>query len=284
MIKQHSLRSHLIIALGLLCNAFGWAGFLIPSEISGGGVSGVSALVYFASGIPAGVTYLIINIILLFIGSRVLGRAFTEKSIYGVILFSVFLTLFQELIHEPVVSDLFMATVLGAILIGVGIGLVFTQGGSTGGTDIIALIINKHRNITPGRVFVYIDVVIISFSYVLFQSIEKLIFGYCVMAISSYVVDLVLSGFMQSYQVLIFSPHYEKIAGRLSSEVHRGVTLLYGEGWYSKEKTKVIMIMIRKQEASMVLRIVKEVDPHAFLSMGQVSGVYGEGFEKIKEK
>lgn len=277
------LRNHLIISLGLLCSSLGWGGFLIPSQVTGGGASGLSALVFFISGIPAGVTYLIINTVLLLVASRILGKVFALKGVYGVIFFSVFLTLFQEFIHEPIVSDAFMATVLGSILVGTGTGIVISQGGSSGGTDIIAMIINKSRNISPGRVFVSVDVFIISCSFFVFRSVEKLVFGYCVMAISSYVVDLIISGSMQSYQILIFSRQYETIASRLSTEVRRGVSLLHGEGWYTHEKIKVIMIIIRKHEVSLVLKIVKETDPKAFLSMGQVMGVYGEGFESIKK-
>lgn len=276
------LRTYLIISLGLFINALGWTAFLIPTEITGGGITGASTILFFATGFPVGISYLIINIFLIILAIRVLGASFGLKTIMAVVLFSLFLGGLQNIIHEPFVSDAFMASVIGGILAGAGVGIVFTQGGSTGGTDIIAMIINKYRNISPGRVILYIDIMIISSSYLVFQSIEKMVFGYVTMAITVYVIDLVLSGSKQSFQVFIFSQHHEKIAERIANDLKRGITILDGQGWYTKQNTKIILVLVRKHETSHLLRIIKEIDPSAFMSMNSAMGVYGQGFERIR--
>lgn len=276
------LRTYLIIAFGLFINALGWTAFLIPMEITGGGVTGASTILFFATGIPVGISFLVINLFLIAIAIRILGASFGLKTVIGVVLLSVFLSGLQEVITEPFVHDAFMATVIGGILAGAGVGIVFTQGGSTGGTDIIAMIINKYRNISPGRIILYFDILIISSSYLVFQSIEKMVYGYVNMAIVVYVIDLILSGAKQSYQVFIFSQHHEKIAEKIAAELNRGITILDGQGWYTKQATKIIMVLVRKHETSHLMRIVKEIDPSAFMSMNTAMGVYGQGFEKIR--
>ena len=276
------IKSHIIVTMGLVIIAFGWAGFLIPSKITGGGASGIATLIYFATGVPVGVSLMLVNIGLFVLAGRTIGKGFAIKSVYGVVVLSALLFVFQQIFTEPLVSDVFMATVIGAILAGIGTGILFTQNGSSGGTDIVAMVVSHTRNISPGRVIMYIDVIIISSSYLIFHSIEKMIYGYCVMAISSYVIDFVLTGSQQSFQIWIFSSKYEAIAQRITSEVGRGATLLNGQGWYSQQETMVLLVMTRKYEASMVLQIVKEEDPEAFLSMNSVMGVYGKGFDRIK--
>jgi uncharacterized membrane-anchored protein YitT (DUF2179 family) len=280
--KFKIFRSYAIIAFGLFLNALGWTAFLIPTEITGGGVTGASTILFFATGIPVGLTFLIINVILISLAVKSLGASFGVKTVFGVVVLSLFLSGLQQVITEPFVSDAFMATVIGGILAGAGVGIVFTQGGSTGGTDIIAMIINKYRNISPGRVILYFDVLIISSSYLVFQSVEKMVFGYVTMAVTVYVIDLILSGSKQSYQVFIFSQKYEEIAERIAKELNRGITILDGQGWYTKQNTKIILVLVRKHETSQLMRIIKEIDPAAFMSMNSAMGVYGQGFEKIR--
>jgi len=175
--------------------------------------------------------------------------------------------------------------VLGGLMMGTGIGLVFLNNGSSGGTDIIAKIVNKYRNITPGRALLYTDVLIISSSYFLeFGSIEKIVYGLTTLTITTIAVDMVLNGVRQSVQFFIFSKNHDEIATRINIEMHRGVTILDGMGWYSKEPMKVVTVVVRKNESISVFRIVKEVDPNAFISQASVIGVYGEGFDVIKSK
>lgn len=276
------IRSYSIVTLGLFTYALGWTAFLLPAKIVGGGIGGLAASIFYATGIPAGYPYLAINAVLILIAIKMLGASFGVKTIYSVIMIAVFLNIQQKFITEPIITEVFMATVLGGLLGGAGIGLVFTQGGSTGGTDIIAMIINKYHNISPGKVILYCDLIIIGSSYFLFQSMEKLVYGFVTMGIVAYTIDLILNGSKQSIQIMIFSKHHEIIAEKISNEIHRGVTILHGEGWYSKNPTKVIVTIVRKNEAQLVISIVNAVDPQAFISQGQVMGVYGEGFEKIR--
>jgi uncharacterized membrane-anchored protein YitT (DUF2179 family) len=276
------IRSYSIVTLGLFTYALGWTAFLLPAKIVGGGIGGLAASIFYASDSPAGYPYLVINGVLILIAIKMLGASFGVKTIYSVIMIAVFLNIQQKFITEPIITEVFMATLLGGLLGGAGFGLVFTQGGSTGGTDIIAMIINKYHNTSPGKVILYCDLIIIGSSYFLFQSMEKLVYGFVTMGIVAYTIDLILNGSKQSIQIMIFSKHHEIIAEKISNEIHRGVTILHGEGWYSKNPTKVIVTIVRKNEAQLVISIVNAVDPQAFISQGQVMGVYGEGFEKIR--
>jgi uncharacterized membrane-anchored protein YitT (DUF2179 family) len=276
------LKPHAIITLGLFINALGWTIFLIPAKITGGGVSGIATLIFYATGIPMGIPYLILNGILLIISFRILGTKFVFRTIYSVLILSLFYSLLQTVFKHGIVEDTFMSSVIGGILGGVGVGIVLSQGGSTGGTDIIALMVNKYHNISPGRMILYLDVIIISSSYLIFHSLEKTVYGYVTMAITAYTIDLVFAGSKQSYQIFIISRKSDEIAERIAKEVGRGVTILDGEGWYTREKQKVLLIMVRKTDAGFVFRIIKQVDKEAFFSMAPVMGVYGQGFEKLK--
>ena len=276
------IRTYGIITIGLFINALSWTAFLIPSEIVGGGVTGASTLVFFATGFPVAITFLLVNVLLIILGIKNLGFGFGVKTVYGIVVLSAFLGLLQQLITQPVVDDRFMSAIIGGILGGVSIGMVFTQGGSTGGTDIIAMIINKYRNISHGRLILLMDVVVISSSYLVFRSIEVLVYGFVAMAVTSYSIDMLLMGHRRSVQLFIFSKHHEKIAETIASEIGRGVTLLYGKGWYTKEDTSVLLVVVKRYESSGVFRAVKEIDPKAFITVGSVMGVYGQGFDQIK--
>jgi len=278
------IRSHAIITFGLLCIAFGWGAFLIPGHVTGGGVSGVAAIVYFATGFPASITYLLVNVLLILVAMKIVNVDFGLKSVYGVVMFSLLLALFQKVFPEPLVSDTLLATMVGAILSGIGSGIVFTQGGSAGGTDLIAMMITSQRNISPGRVIMMVDVLVISSSFFILHSLERMIYGYCVMVVASYVVDFVLAGSKQSYQLFIFSEQYEEVAANIFTNVKRGLTLVDAQGWYTRKPTKMIMVIVRKHEVTDVFRAVKEIDPEAFISMGNVMGVYGKGFDQMKVK
>ncbi len=277
-----TIKTYSIITLGLFINALAWSAFLLPSEIVGGGVTGIAALVYYSSGFPVGATFLLINVVLLIFGIRRLGLKFGIKTVYAIVVLSFFLTLLSPYFTEPIVSDRFMSAIIGGILSGVSIGMVFTQGGSTGGTDIIAMLINKYRNITPGRIILLIDIVIISSSYFVFQSIETIVYGYVAMAITSYSIDMLLMGHRQSVQMFIFSRNHEDIAKRIANDIGRGVTLVNAKGWYSKEDGCLLMVVVRRYETSDVYRTIKEIDPEAFITVSNVMGVFGKGFDPIK--
>lgn len=281
-------RSYLIIVFGLFLYALAWTAFLIPHKITGGGVSGIGALIFYASGFPMGYTYFLINIGLILVAIKMLGANFGVKTIFGVIIGSILLSVLQATIKHPVVDDKFMSTIIGGALCGVGLGVVFTQGGSTGGTDIIAMIINKYRNISPGKVILMCDVFIIGSSFLVLldldpaKRIETIVYGYVAMALTAYTLDAVLSGSKQSVQVFIFSKKYQLIADKITNELGRGVTVIDGQGWFTKENQKVLITLVRKYEANDINRIIKEIDSEAFISIASVMGVYGKGFEHIR--
>ena len=276
------IKDYLIITFGLLLFAMGWLLFLVPAEITGGGISGVAAVVFFATKIPISITFLVINAILVLVAIKILGASFGIKTIYSIAVITLFFALFQNILKEPIVDDMFLSAVLGGMSGGIGLGIVFSRGGSTGGTDIFAMIVNKYRNISPGRIIMLCDVVIIASSYFVFQSPEKLVYGYVSMWVVSYSLDAFLTGANRSAQMFIISKKYNEIAEFINMEAVRGVTLLDGSGWYTKEETKVIMSVVRKKETGAIFRKIKEIDPDAFISMGSVMGVYGQGFEKLR--
>ncbi len=277
-----SLKAYSIITLGLFINALGWTAFLIPAEITGGGMTGVATLIFYATGVPVWIPYLIINVVLILISIKVLGRNFGVKTVYATLVLTLFFSILQKIIVEPIITEGFMSSVVGGIMAGVGVGIVFSQGGSTGGTDIIAMIINKYRNISPGKIILYADVIIISSSFLIFKSIEKIVYGYVTMAVTAYAIDLVLTGAKRTVQLFIFSKMYEKIAEKIAIDVNRGITMIDGKGWYSKKESKILMVLVKKQESNNILRIIKEIDPDAFISVNSVMGVYGRGFDRIK--
>ncbi len=271
-----------IITFGLFVFAMGWVLFLIPAEITGGGISGVGAVVFYATKIPVGLTYLAINGFLVLVAIKILGASFGVKTIYSIGVLTLFFSVFQNILKEPLVDDTFLSAVLGGISGGIGLGVVFSRGGSTGGTDIFAMIVNKYRNISPGRIILYADVLIITSSYFVFKSPDKLVYGFVTMWVVSYTLDTFLSGANRSAQMFIFSKEYKAIADFITQETYRGVTVVDGTGWYTREKTKIVMSVVRKKETSSIFRKIKEIDPNAFITMGSVMGVYGQGFDKLK--
>ncbi|NLA48538.1 MAG: YitT family protein [Bacteroidales bacterium] len=283
-----NVRTYVVTSFGLLLLSIAWTAFLLPHQISGSGVTGIGAIVFYATGIPMGYTYFAINVVLMVIALKILGTGFGIKTIFSVILSSVLLTLLQPLIPAAVVQEKFMSAIIGGMLCGAGLGIVFTQGGSTGGTDIIALIVNKYRNISPGKVILLCDVFIICSSYVVLthldsaQRVETMVYGFVTMAIQAYTLDAILSGNKQSVQLFIFSRHFDSIADRITADMRRGVTVIDGTGWYTKESQKVIITMVRKNEISDVYRIIKSIDKKAFITVANVMGVYGKGFEELK--
>jgi len=276
------IKDYLIMTSGLFLFVMAWNIFIIPAELTGGGISGVSAVVFYATNIPVSITYFSINIILVLIAIKILGANFGIKTIYCIIVNTAFFALFEEIVKEPLINDMFLSSVLGGMISGIGLGIVFSRGGSTGGTDIIAMIINKYRNVSPGRSIMFCDAIIIASAYFVLHSIEKLVYGYVIMWVVSYALDSFLSGANRSAQMFIISKEYEKIADYISKGAIRGVTLLDGSGWYTGKKIKVIMSVVRKRETGAIFRKIKQIDPDAFISMGSVMGVFGKGFEKIK--
>ena len=275
-------KSYSILTFALFMACVGWAGFLIPSGIVGGGITGLSTIFHLLWGWDVGVTNLIINSILVIAAIKMLGFSFGIKSIYGIVVFAGFLSLLMNKFDAPVVSDAFMATLIGATLAGSGAGIIFVQGGSTGGTDIIAMIINKYRNISLGRLILLQDVVIILSAYFIFHDIERVMYGFITMAVFGYAVDMVISGNKSTVQFFIISEKYREISDRIIHDSEKGVTILDGEGGYTGSAKKVLMVISKKRTSAILFRIIKDIDPNAFVTMGTVSGVYGKGFDQIK--
>jgi len=284
----HFLKPYVIITFGLFLYVLAWTTFLIPTGITGGGVSGIGAILYFATGIPVGLTYFVINLFLIGLAIKILGANFGVKTIFGILMASFLFSVMQRLITTPLLEDRFMSAIIGGALSGVGIGITFTQGGSSGGTDIIAMIVNKYHNISPGKVILACDVFIIASVLLVMldktpvERLQVVVYGYVSMSITAYAIDAVISGSKQSVQAFVFSKKYALIADRLTRELGRGVTVIDGEGWYTKEPQKVLLSMVRKHELSDFYRIVKEIDDEAFISVSLVMGVYGKGFERIR--
>lgn len=278
------IKDYLVITFSLLLYSVGVVAFLVPAEIVSGGVSGIGTLVYYYSGerIPVAATYLIINVILVSIGIKLFGKKFGFKTIFAIITTSVFLYLGQKIVTEPIVHENFMATIIGGMCAGAGVGLAISQGGSTGGTDIIALIVNRYWNISLGRTILYADIVIVSCSYLLFKSLTPMVYGFVTMAVTAYFVDFMITGRKQSVQFFIFTDKHEEIASRIEGEIGRGISLISAYGWHTKKQRQLVMVLTKKVESHQIFRIVKEVDDKAFVSMNAVTGVYGNGFEIIK--
>ncbi|BEG99965.1 YitT family protein [Bacteroides sedimenti] len=281
------LKDYFFINLGLISYAVGWAAFLLPYQITTGGVTGISAIIYYATGVQIEISYFIINAILMTFAIRILGPKFSIKTTYAIFALTFFLWLFQLMIGNKLLlgpGQDFMACVIGATMCGIGLGIVFVNNGSTGGTDIIAAIVNKYKDVTFGRMILYCDVVIICSCYFIFDDWRRVLFGLSTLVVISYVLDLIVNSARQSVQFFIFSKHYEKIAERIVQDQHRGVTILDGTGWYTKERVKVLFVLAKKSQSIEIFRLVKDIDPDAFVSQSSVIGVYGEGFEKIKVK
>lgn len=280
------VKDYLSIFLGTLIYGFGFNAFILSNEIVTGGVSGICALIFFATGgmVPVSVSYFIINIVLLMVALKILGLKFLIKTIFGVLSLSASLSFFEWLLEGNIIlqGQPFMAIMIGALLCGAGLGLVFSANGSTGGTDIIGAVINKYKNISIGRALLFCDFFIISSSFLLFHNVDKIVFGFAEMIVSNYVLDMVLNGNRQSVQFLIFSQKYEEISERIIHDLHRGCTILDGTGGYSHKPVKVVVLLAKKSESVSIFRLVKKIDNQAFISQSIVRGVYGEGFDQIK--
>ena len=286
------VKRYVIITLALFTMCLGWTAFLIPNHLMGGGVSGIATLIYWATNgaVSTGLSVFVINAVLLVIALKVIGVGFGIKTAYSIVMASVFMSLLQHFITdpmmagtmEPFVSDHFLAAILGGGLAGLSIGVAFTQGGSTGGTDIIAMMFNKWFNISQGRVILICDIIIISCGFLVGNTISDFIYSFVVLGVCSYCIDLVLTGNKQTVQAFIFTSEPEKVADRISNEMQRGVTVINGTGWYTKKEGPILMVVAHKRESQMILRIVKDEDPKAFMTMNTVMGAYGKGFEPMK--
>lgn len=275
-------KDYVFITLGIALYAFGFSAFIFPQKVVIGGLAGLGTIVYFLTGIPVAVTQYAMNLILLAFAYKIVGKQFVLGTLYGATMISVFIGIFTPIFEGGIVHEPFMNIVIGGVLCGLGIGTAFVHNGSTGGTDIVAAMVAKHSNVTIGRMMLYTDVVIISSSFFLFHHLETMVFGYVVLFLVSYVTDMVINTNRQAVEFTIFSRRWEEIATAINNDAHRGCTVLTGEGWYSKKEVKVLLVMCRKIEAVTISRIIKSIDPEAFVTQANVNGVYGKGFDELK--
>lgn len=315
-----AVKEWLLVTLGILIYVGGWALFLIPNNLVGGGVSGISSMIQYATNgaIQMGYSYFVLNAILIIAAIVILGMGFGAKTLYAIVLASVALRFLPGLIPTEIIKHLaldngkLLSVLMGGLMAGIGIGMSISNGGSTGGTDIIALIYTKYHNVSPGKVILFLDFVIILSSLVvpsyvtdvdpqtglalldadgkavthlmpIYDKITTVLYGLILVTVNSYVLDMYISGSQQSVQLFILSREYEKIADSITHDLHRGVTVLDGKGWYTKQDMKVLMVLTRKTDLNLLLRYIKQIDPHAFLSVSSVNGVYGKGFDTIKK-
>ena len=258
-------------------------------------MTGISAILQYCTGFNVSYSFFLINTILLIISIKVLGKGFGLKTVYAIVVTTVFLKFIPSLIPMTFIQEFaiengkLLCAIFGGALSGVGIALTFSQGGSSGGTDMIALMINKYRSISPGRILMTLDIIIIASSLVIpsdgnwGHKLATIIYGFVMTGVASSSLDMMLSGNRQSAQIIIFSKKFQEISDRITKETGRGVTVLNGQGWYTKEDGKIVMVIVRKNESNDILSIVREEDKTAFVSVGNVMGVYGKGFETIKK-
>lgn len=278
-------RDYIFITLGMAIYALGFCAFILPQKVVIGGVAGLGTIIYFTLGVPVAIAQYALNLTLLAIAYRVVGKKFVVGTIFGATMISVWVGIFQPLFEGVHITDEpFMNVVIGGILAGIGVGVAFTHNGSSGGTDIVAAMVSKHTNVSVGRTMLYTDFFIISSSYFLFHQLDLVVYGFIVLALTSYTADMIINTNRQAVQFTIFSKKWQEIATAINNEAKRGCTVLSGMGWYSKQEVKVLMVMCRKIEAVTISRIIKSIDPQAFTTQANVNGVYGKGFDELKVK
>ena len=290
------IKEYIIMTLGMFMYAFGWVACVIPAGGMGGGATGLSMLLNAVfPAVSMGTFVFVINVLLLIVAGFIVGWNFGIKTIYCIIVLSIAMDAWSYLLPPNILveytqnidSHNILLVILGAIIAGSGVAVCFSQGGSTGGTDIVAMIINKYKTISYGKIVISSDFFIIGCSIFVASDIATgiatIIYGYIMIAVYGYTVDLIQSGSQQSSQILIISPQYELIADAINRDARRGVTVLDGTGWYTKNECKVVMVVCRKRDASMLLKLVRSIDDNAFITMGSVVGVYGQGFEALSK-
>lgn len=277
------VKNYLFITIGLAIFVFGWSAFMTPFEVTGGGVAGIASIVYFAThSIPIGLTTFVLNAVLIAIAWKILGTRFCVNSIICTIILSAFFTIAQQIFTKPLVDDMFMSVIIGASLSAAGVGIAINWGGNTGGLDIIALMVGKYRNISYGKVNVITNFFIIGSSYFILHDVQKLVYSFVVLFVYMFVADIVIDGYRQTYQFMVFSQKNKEIADRINRELHRGATFLKGYGSYNRQESDVLLIVAHKTDKVRVTRIIKDIDDSAFITITKTASVFGKNFDKLK--
>lgn len=284
--KYRALQDYIIIAIAMMMGSVGWVLFLLPNEITTGGITGIASILYWGFGIPFSMVYFILNAILLAFALKILGWRFCAKTMYAVVLFTLFSSLLQHYTADLhlLADQKFMALIVGGVFIGTSIGLGLSSGGSTGGSDVIAAIVRKYKDISLGHIILMCDLCIITSSYLVLKDWEKVIYGYVLLFISSFCVDQVVNAMRRSVQFFIISDEYEVIGRAINELVPRGCTIFDGHGFYSGKKIQALFVIAKKSESSMIFRLIEDIDPKAFVSQSSVIGVYGLGFDNFRRR
>ena len=280
-----------LMSLGIVMYCIGFTLFQLPYHITPGATTGLGAIIFYVTNIPVNITYFSVNIVLLIVALKILGFKFMTNTIYGIAFMTFVLWAIPEWFGDehgvlPRIlgeNDMFMACIIGAMLEGIGLGFVFLGNGSTGGTDIVGAVINHYRDMSIGQGIIIADLLIISSSFFVFHDARLLIYGYCTLFIETFMLDYVMNSARQSVQFFIFSEKYDEIAAEIT-KTGRGVTVLDSQGWYTKQQHKVLVVLARRRESPFIFRIIKTLDPKAFVSQSKVVGVFGNGFDRMKGK
>ena len=283
---------YIVITIGIVLFVMAWQSFLLPNNMIDGGLTGASALLAMVTGISVDIWYFGVNVLLLILAWFILGQGFGIKTIYAII---VSTALFRLLGDESMswlwsvegkalyVGDGILVPIIGGLLEAVGLALIILRGGSTGGTDILALIVNKFWPISIGRFYLMADFVVITLLiFVPGHCFTDVVYGYITMGVCAYVLDLIMLGKDSAVQILIFSEHLKDIGDYINREMGRGVTALKAVGWYTQEDRQVLLVMLRKTEMPELVKAVKEKDPKAFVTVVPANNVFGEGFDEMK--
>ena len=285
-VDHQQMKDIFMLFIGVLCYAVGYTAFILPEKVVMGGVSGLSALIFYATGFPPGYSIWLLNFLMLGIAIKTLSRKFIYRTSIGVTMLAVVVAVLQPFFAaHPVITageDKFMHVLIGGLMGGIGLGVIYSHNGSTGGTDILIAILNKYFRMSFGRAMQFIDFTIITSSYLLFHSVELIVYGAVFTLVASYMCDYIVNGARQTVQFIIISKHYKEIADVINKSVHRGVTLVEGKGWYSQKEVDILIVMARRYESQDIFRCIKKIDPDALVSQTNCQGIFGEGFDTFK--
>lgn len=286
------LRKYIIFALGISMYVISWTIFLIPNHIIGGGVTGLASVIYITTGFPTGVANFMINLILFCFGFYFLGKQFAISNVYGIVVTSLWFILFQQVLKIqdiPAIIELgkmepFICAIIGGVFSGIGIGILLSMGGNSGGSDVVALIFNKFYNVSLGNVIMVCDgIVILSSLLIPGNGIQQIVYGIIVLVSYTFTIDYIIDGRKQTYKILVFSKKNSEIADVIGNEIKRGVTFFNATGWYSKQESKVLMVVVHRREKVQIMQQIKQLDPEAFMTVEKTEGVFGKNFDSLKK-
>ncbi|MGP1515259.1 MAG: YitT family protein [Bacteroidales bacterium] len=294
-----TLRIYIAIAFGISFYVVAWTIFLIPNHIVGGGVVGLASVIYIITNqfIPVSLSYLVINSILFTLGLYFLGKKFAVSNIFGILVTTMWFWFFQQFLTIQEIPELVklgnavrggldpaICSIIGGVMSGIGIGIVLSNGGNSGGSDVVALILNKHYNVSFGSVIMVVDALVIMSSIIIpGNSITEIVYGFLVLLSYTFTIDYVVDGRKQTYKILIFSKKNEELAELIGNKIKRGVTYINGKGWYSKQDVKILLVVVHRTEKVQIMQFVKTIDPEAFMTVEKTEGVFGKNFDAIKK-